>query len=289
MSEPTRNERSPHSRRPRLGQNFLVSPSAPRAIADALGDLSKSTVLEIGPGKGVITRLLAARSKQLVAIELDAALAAALKEEFAGQGGPKAEIIREDILKVDLSKLAAPAASGSSNKFVIAGNLPYYITSDILLHLFKHHSAIERAVLMVQREVADRIVATPGSRDYGLLSATTQMYARVERLFTLPPGAFSPPPEVESTVLRLTMRPRFAELRVDRERFLTFLRRAFAQKRKTLANNFRVAGYGFAVIQAALATCRLDPMIRSEAVSLEGMACLFHALEDSAAKEAGQS
>ncbi|HEY4051563.1 MAG TPA: 16S rRNA (adenine(1518)-N(6)/adenine(1519)-N(6))-dimethyltransferase RsmA [Acidobacteriaceae bacterium] len=280
MAEPTRNPRLHHSRRPRLGQNFLVSPSAPRAIADALGDLSDSTVLEIGPGKGVITRLLAARSKHLVAVELDATLAAALKKEFAGEDGPEVEVICDDVLRVDFRKLASAYASSSSNKLVVAGNLPYYITSDILLHLFEHHSAIDRAVLMVQREVADRIVATPGNRDYGVLSATTQMYAHVEGLFTLPPGAFSPPPEVHSTVLRFTMQPRFAELSVDRQRFLTFLRRAFAQKRKTLANNFRVAGYRSALIEAALATCRLDPMVRAEAVSLERMACLFHALED---------
>jgi 16S rRNA (adenine1518-N6/adenine1519-N6)-dimethyltransferase len=285
MAEPSRKQRSRPSRRPELGQHFLVSPSAPSAIADALGDLSDSTVLEIGPGKGIITRLLTARSKYLIAVEVDTTLAAALRTEFMAEAGSEVEILKDDILRIDLSGLASAHASGSSNKLVVVGNLPYYITSEILLHLFSHHSAIDRAVLMVQREVADRIVAAPGGRDYGLLSATSQMYARVERLFTLPPGAFSPPPEVHSTVLRFTMQPRFTELQVDRERFLSFLRRAFAQKRKTLANNLRVAGYGPSVIEAALATCRLNPLIRAEAVSLEHMACLFHALAGSESQE----
>ena len=268
---------SSSQRRPRkakLGQNYLISPTAPRAIVEALGDLSEATVLEIGPGRGVLTRLLAQRSKHLVAIELDRSLAAALTLEFAV--GSAAEILCQDILSVDLNRLA----SRFSSRLRIAGNLPYYITSDILLHLFRHHQVIESAVLMVQREVADRIVASPGCRDYGLLSATTQMYAQAERLFTLPPEAFSPPPEVYSTVFRLTMQPRFAELGVEQEPFLHFLRFAFAQKRKTLANNFRAAGYGSAQIQAALAPCNVDPSIRAEAVSLEAMACLFHALSD---------
>ncbi len=263
-------QRSP--RRAKLGQNFLVSLTAPRAIVEALGDLSQAAVLEIGPGRGAITRLLASRSKHLVAIELDRSLAAALTLEFAGNS--VTEILCQDILSVDLGRLA----SRFSGRLRIAGNLPYYITSDILLHLFRHHQVIESAVLMVQREVADRVVASPGSRDYGLLSATTRMYARAERLFTLPPEDFSPPPEVHSTVFRLTMQPRFTEFGVEPEPFLDFLRQAFAQKRKTLANNFRAAGYGSAAIRTALAVCNVDPSIRAEAVPLEAMACLFHAL-----------
>jgi 16S rRNA (adenine1518-N6/adenine1519-N6)-dimethyltransferase len=272
MSEQFRKFSSRPSRRPGLGQNFLVSPTAPRAIVEALGDLSAATVLEIGPGKGAITSLLAARSKRLIAVEFDRALAAALKIQFAG-GGSSVEIVSEDILRVDVSRLAAEHDTGA---ITVVGNLPYYITSDILLHLFRHHQVIDRAVVMVQREVADRIVASPGSRDYGVLSATTQMHARVESLFTLPPGAFSPPPEVHSTVLRLAMQPRFAELRVDRDKFLGFLRTVFAQKRKTLANNLRAAGYGASQTEAAFGACQVNAMVRAEAVPLETMACLFH-------------
>jgi 16S rRNA (adenine1518-N6/adenine1519-N6)-dimethyltransferase len=147
-----------------------------------------------------------------------------------------------------------------------------------MMHLFAHSAVIDRAVLMAQREVAERIVAPPGSRTYGFLSATTQMYARVEHLFTLPPEAFAPPPEVYSTVIRLTMHPRFEELAVEAEGFLRFLRQIFAQKRKTLANNLRASGYEAAVVERAFSGCAIDAQVRAEAVSLEAMACLFLAL-----------
>jgi 16S rRNA (adenine1518-N6/adenine1519-N6)-dimethyltransferase len=257
--------------KPKLGQNFLVSPSAPRAIVDALGDLSQATVLEIGPGRGVLTSLLAPRAKQLIAVELDPALAASLQHSFTGSS---IEILCRDILALDLTELAA----WRGVQLQVIGNLPYYISSPILTHLFAHSAVIERAVLMAQREVAERIVAPPGSSAYGLLSATTQMYATVENLFTLPPEAFAPPPEVYSTVFRLTMRSRFQELGVEPAGFLRFLRQVFALKRKTLANNLRAAGYSPAVVDGALKQCAVDTQVRAEAVSLEGMACLFRAL-----------
>ena len=254
--------------KPKLGQNFLVSPTAPRAIVDALGDLSQATVLEIGPGRGALTGLLATRAKHVIAVELDAALASSL------QGG-SVEVLCQDILKVDLSGLAAQRGA----QLLVIGNLPYYISSPIMMHLFAHSAVIDRAVLMAQREVAERIVAPPGSRDYGLLSATTQMYAAVEQLFTLPPEAFAPPPEVYSTVIRLTMRPRFDELAVDAAGFLRFLRQIFALKRKTLANNLRASGYTAAAVDAAFKQCAVDPQVRAEALSLGSMACLFRAVQ----------
>jgi 16S rRNA (adenine1518-N6/adenine1519-N6)-dimethyltransferase len=265
-------------RKAKLGQNFLVSPTAPRAIVDALGDIGNAAVLEIGPGRGIITHLLASRSKYLVAVEVDRSLASALQMEFERESGTGPQILCQDILSADLTELA----SRFGGRLKVVGNLPYYITSDILLHLFAHHAIIEQAVLTVQREVADRIMAVPGNRDYGLLSATTQMYAQAQRLFDLPPGAFSPPPEVHSTVFRLTMQPRFLELGVDEEKFLHFLRQVFAQKRKTLANNLRAAGYEAAAIQAALHSRSDSPLnskIRAEAVSLESMASIFQELE----------
>jgi len=257
--------------KPKLGQNFLVSPTAPRAIVDALGDLSQATVIEIGPGKGVLTSLLAPRAKQLIAVELDPALAASLQHNFAGS---PMEILCQDILTVDLTQLAAQRGV----RLQVVGNLPYYISSPILMHLFAHSLVIDRAVLMAQREVAERIVAPPGSSAYGLLSALTQMYATVENLFTLPPEAFAPPPEVHSTVFRLTMHSRFDELGVEPAAFLRFLRQIFALKRKTLANNLRASGYSPAVVDAAFRQCALDVQARAEAVSLEGMACLLRAL-----------
>jgi 16S rRNA (adenine1518-N6/adenine1519-N6)-dimethyltransferase len=252
--------------KPKLGQNFLVSPTAPGAIVDALGDLSQATVLEIGPGPGALTTILAARAKHLIAVELDAALAKALPASTA-------EIICQDILELDLTELAARHGV----RLMVIGNLPYYISSPIMMHLFAHSSVIDRAVLMMQREVAERITALPGSREYGLLSATAQMYASVEQLFTLPPEAFSPAPEVYSTVIRLTMAPRFSELQLEPEGFLRFLQQIFAQKRKTLANNLRAAGFSPATVEAAFDQCGVDPRVRAEALPLEAMACLYHA------------
>jgi ribosomal RNA small subunit methyltransferase A len=180
----------------RLGQNFLIDEAATLAVVDALGDLSTTTVLEIGPGHGALTSLLAARSQRLIALEIDPQLAAENRATFAGH--PNVTILEADVLRADIPALIAPAQTAS-----IIGNLPYYITSDILLKLFTVHPHLSRAVIMVQREVAERIAAPPGSSDYGLLSATTQLYATVDLLFTLPPTAFSPPPEVHSSVLRL--------------------------------------------------------------------------------------
>jgi 16S rRNA (adenine1518-N6/adenine1519-N6)-dimethyltransferase len=259
--------------KPKLGQNFLVSPTAARAIVDALGDLSQSTVLEIGAGKGALTSLLAARAKQLIAVELDPGLAASLQLEGMPAAGSSIEILCQDILTVDLTRLARQR----DVRLQLIGNLPYYISSPILMHLFAHGAIIDRAVLMAQREVAERIVAPPGTRAYGLLSATAQMYASAENLFTLPPEAFAPPPEVYSTVIRLTMHSRFDELGVEPEGFLRFLRQIFALKRKTLANNLRASGYRPSVVDRAFKQCAVDAQVRAEAVSLEAMACLFRA------------
>src|ERR1700728_1030096 len=267
----TGRKQGPSRHKPKLGQNFLVSTTAPRAIVDALGDLSQATVLEIGSGTGVLTSLLTPRAKQLIAVELDPALAASLQHSFAGSS---IEILCRDILACDLTELATQRGV----QLQVIGNLPYYISSPILMHLFAHSAVIERAVLMAQREVAERIVAPPGSSAYGLLSAITQMYATVENLFTLPPEAFAPPPEVYSTVFRLTMHSRFDELGVEPAAFQRFLRQIFALKRKTLANNLRASGYSPAVVDGAFKHCAVDARVRAEAVSLETMACLFKAI-----------
>ena len=263
----------PSRHKPKLGQNFLVSPTAPRAIVEALGSLAQATVLEIGAGKGVLTTLLAARAQHLIAVELDPSLAATLQREWP-ESQKQVEIICQDILTVDLTRLAAERGV----RLQVVGNLPYYISSPILMHLFAHSAVIDRAVLMAQREVAERIAAAPGTRAYGLLSATTQMYATVENLFTLPPEAFAPRPEVYSTVIRLTMQSRFEELRVEPAGFLRFLRQIFALKRKTLANNLRASQYDPVAVDRAFTQCGVDPQVRAEALSLENMACLFRAL-----------
>jgi 16S rRNA (adenine1518-N6/adenine1519-N6)-dimethyltransferase len=260
------------AQRPKLGQNFLTSSTAQAAIVDALGDVSERTVVEIGPGRGAITALLAARARRLVAIELDRDLAAHLREQFAGRAS--VEVLEQDVLETDLAALRG----GEQEKLLIVGNLPYYITSDILLRLFRFAADVERAVMMIQREVANRIAAHPGTSDYGILSVTTQMYARVEKLMTLPPGAFSPPPQVHSTVVRLTMAPRFDELHVAPEPFFAFVRTCFAQKRKMLGKNLRNAGHDPAAITAAQEKCGVSAQARAEELDLPAMACLFRML-----------
>ncbi len=262
-------------KKPRLGQNFLVDADACRRVVGALGDIAEEAVLEIGPGRGAITRLLARAAGKLTLIEFDPALAADLASEFAAM--PRIEVRHADILSFDLTALAQERG----RKLTLAGNLPYYITSDILLHLLAHHAAIDRAVLMVQREVAERITASPGTRDYGVLSATMQLYGTVELLFTLPPSAFAPPPEVHSSVFRFYVRPRFEELGITAERFVPFLRASFAQKRKTWSNNLRSAGYNTIGIASALAAAGLDANVRAEAVDLPRMAAVFRALSQS--------
>ncbi|HEX3660674.1 MAG TPA: 16S rRNA (adenine(1518)-N(6)/adenine(1519)-N(6))-dimethyltransferase RsmA [Acidobacteriaceae bacterium] len=260
--------------RPKLGQNFLVSPTAQAAIADALGDLSHRSVVEIGPGRGAITGLLAPRARRLILIELDHDLAARLRTQFADR--PSVEVLEQNILATDLAALR----TNPEEKLQVVGNLPYYITSDILLHLFRAHAVMERAVIMTQREVADRIAARPGTRDYGLLSVTAQLYARVENLFTLPPGAFSPPPQVHSTVLRLTMAPRFAELGVEAEPFLRFVRSCFAQKRKMLARNLRNAGLAADRVMAAIEKAGVSASARAEELGVDRLAALWRELAD---------
>jgi 16S rRNA (adenine1518-N6/adenine1519-N6)-dimethyltransferase len=262
-------------RKPKFGQNFLVDDAARHAIVDALGDISKRTVIEIGPGHGAITEILAARCRRLIALELDRALAAELTFRFRDQ--PQVEIVEGDVLKADLRALVPEGETAE-----VIGNLPYYITSDILLRLFAAGSTglIERAVLMMQREVADRVSAAPGVRDYGLLSATAQMNAQIDNLFTLPPSAFSPPPEVFSTVLRLHFAPRFTELSVDAAGFDNFLKRCFAQKRKTLHNNLRAAGYSVEELSAAW-PANISAQARAESLGLEPMAELYRTLAGS--------
>jgi 16S rRNA (adenine1518-N6/adenine1519-N6)-dimethyltransferase len=259
--------------KPKLGQNFLNDAQAVQRIAASLGDLSGRTVVEIGPGAGAITGALAARASHVLAVELDSDLAAHLRTQFSST---QVTVIEQDVLNFDFS--AASVAAGQ--RLSVVGNLPYYITSQILLKLAASHPSLDRAILMVQREVADRITAQPGSRDYGLLSVTVQMYGPAETLFTLPPESFSPPPDVHSTVFRWRFAPRFAELGLDESSFLPFVRKVFAQKRKTLINNLRAAGIPPAAIAPALAHAEINPQARAEALPIEALAALWHSLQD---------
>lgn len=269
----------PKTKKPRLGQNFLADRRAADKIVDALGEISDKLVVEIGPGKGALTDALARRAGRLIAIELDRMLATELRYKYSRF--PNIEILEGDVLTIDfrtvLHRTIGPLNDLRPIKPArarVVGNLPYYITSDILLRLFEFHEHFDVIVIMVQREVADRIAAKAGSRDYGLLSATAQLYCKVENLFTLPPGAFSPPPKVHSSVLRLTVAPRFEELHVPPKEFIQFLKTSFSMKRKTLSNNLK-EHYAQEKIKAALAQAGLKPDVRAEAVPLEQMANVF--------------
>jgi 16S rRNA (adenine1518-N6/adenine1519-N6)-dimethyltransferase len=257
--------------KPKLGQHFLVDAGAAERIALALGDVSEQTVVEIGPGRGAVTGLLAGRARHVLAVELDSGLAAQIRSRFAPE---QVSVIEQDVLHFDF----AAASARAGGRLHVVGNLPYYITSPILLKLAASHAALESAVLMVQREVADRVAAAPGSRDYGLLSVTVQLHGPAEKLFTLPPDAFSPPPEVHSTVFRWRFAPRFAELGVEKEPFLRFVRHAFAQKRKTLANNLRAAGFAPQGVREALAQAGIEMQARTESVPIEALAALGRSL-----------
>jgi 16S rRNA (adenine1518-N6/adenine1519-N6)-dimethyltransferase len=274
------------ARRAKLGQNFLRDQSAVRRIVDALGDVSSGLVIEIGPGEGMITRPLSERAAKLVAIELDRILAAKLRLEFARK--PNIEIIEANVLNVDFAGLVQGHLRGISDRTEspdgrrakLVGNLPYYITSDILLKLFDQQQHFSEFVIMVQREVADRLAAQPGTRDYGLLTVTAQLYVDIEALFTLPPGAFSPPPKVHSTVLRMRVNPKCEQLGLTKreKEFIAFLKLAFGQKRKTLANNLKTR---YAETGIAIKKLNLRTDARAEVLSLPQLASVF--LELSAA------
>jgi len=269
-------------KKPKLGQHFLNDPSVASRIVEALGDLSQSTVLEIGPGGGALTSMLGRRARRVIAVETDRVLAAQLRMKFSLV--PNLEIIEGDILSVDLDTIfgpkpgtTRPGMEQTPERVRVVGNLPYFITSDILLRLFKYKKYFETIVLMVQKEVADRLAAKPGTKDYGLLSATAQLYSRVDRLFVVPPGAFSPPPKVQSAVIRLALTPRREALGVNEAEFTAFLKLAFSQKRKTLWNNLKVR-FASGELSSAMKRTQIEPSVRAEALSLEQSAALFREL-----------
>jgi 16S rRNA (adenine1518-N6/adenine1519-N6)-dimethyltransferase len=208
----------------RLGQHFLHSQAVQERIARAACPSPDLTVVEIGPGKGALTRHLATLAAKLIAIELDAKLAAYLRQQLFAES-PTFTLIEADVLSVDLSQWGP---------ITVAGNLPYYITSPIIAKVLRLGSLLQQAVFLVQKEVAERLTAKPGTRDYGYLSVQTQALSQAEYLFTVAPGSFKPPPKVESAVVRLTPKPASV---ADPDRFLKFAGRCFQQKRKMLRNN----------------------------------------------------
>ncbi len=242
--------------RQKLGQHFLKSQSFLQRLAREACPERESLVVEIGPGRGALTQHLLERAGRVVAIELDRELAARLRNDFPGL-----EVIEGDVLATDLAQWG-PA--------VVAGNLPYYITSPILEKLFTLGPLMRRAVVLVQLEVAERLTAKPGTRDYGYLTVQTNLFSEPELLFRIPPGAFTPPPKVDSAAVRLTPRmPR--HWNVPEATFLEFAGRAFRQKRKTLRNNL-VPFYGREIETWP------EARLRAEQLSLERLIGLYRRL-----------
>lgn len=255
--------------RKNLGQHFLNDPRILQRIVDALELTGNETVLEIGPGRGSLTSLLAPVAKRLVLIEYDRMLAARLRERYASS--PSVTVIEADVLTVDLGE----AAGGP---FVLVGNVPYYITTPILFHALEPPRP-NRAVYLVQREVADRIAAAPGSADYGALSVNVQGFARAQKLFRVAPGSFDPPPKVESAVVRIDPRPDPVVDRALEPRFRRFVQDAFGMRRKQMRRVVRsLLNLDAERADALLGSVGIDPMARPETLAAETFAALIKAV-----------
>lgn len=260
-------------RRPRLGQHFLVDARYRQRIVSALDFTPGDCWVEIGAGRGEMSVLLAERAGRLLAVELDHRLAEQLRKRL--ENFPNSTILEADFLRLDLPPLAREVAT----PLKIFGNLPYYITTPILKHLFQSASVIVQATLLVQREVAERLSASPGTSSYGSLSVLTRFYAVPESLFNIPPGAFRPAPEVSSTLVRLRMPGAGAALGLkEPARFLRFAASCFASKRKTVLNNLR-GRFGQHRIEKALEQLSLDARVRAEEMSVEQLATLWEVLD----------
>ena len=254
-----------------LGQNFLIDASHLDRIV-AAADLSPTdVVLEIGPGVGTLTRRLAAQAGHLVAVELDDRLIELLRADFADQ--PHVQIVHNDILEIDPPALLAAhlpdgCLDGNRAAYKVVANLPYYITSLVLRHLLEASPPPSLAVVMVQKEVAERICAKPG--DLSLLAVSVQFYAIPRIVQRVPAGAFYPAPKVDSAVLRLDLRPQPAVTAVSPQEFFRVVRAGFGQKRKQLANSLS-AGLELpkAGVQAALASAGINPTRRAETLTLD--------------------
>ena len=257
----------------KFGQNFLINTSILEEIIDAAEITREDFVLEIGPGIGTMTQYLCEAAREVVAVEIDTNLIPILGDTLSAYDN--VEVMNADILKVDIAKLADERNGGKPIKVV--ANLPYYITTPIIMGLFESHVPIDSITIMVQKEVADRMQEGPGSKEYGALSLAVQYYAKPEIVVNVPPSCFMPQPKVGSAVIRLT-RHENPPVDVDNEKLMfQVIRASFNQRRKTLANglnNFGSFSLGKEEIQKSIEELGVPVYIRGEALSLEQFAKL---------------
>jgi 16S rRNA (adenine1518-N6/adenine1519-N6)-dimethyltransferase len=259
--------------RPKLGQHFLHDQRYRTGILEELPLHADDVVIEIGPGRGAMTALLAAHARKVIAIEVDHALAQGIEEEFRGDA--RVQVILADVLRVDFAALCKQ--EGITHSFVF-GNIPYYITSPILHHLFAQRDSIRSMGLLMQHEVAARLTAMPGTRDYGYLTIATQLCSQPEIVLAVPPGAFSPAPQVQSSLVTFRMKPKFDQWpRAKYTEFLEFVKRCFAEKRKNLLNNLGGMYLRTRLLEAFEATGK-PANLRAEQLSLDDLAGIFEHL-----------
>ena len=258
-----------------LGQNFLIEPSVPRRIAEASGADENTLVLEVGPGVGCLTGELAQRAGRVVAIELDSALRGVLAETLGGYDN--VEVVWGDAAKLDLAQIVAGRAGDL--RPIVCANLPYSVTTP-LLAAFIEAGCFERITVMIQREVAQRLAAAPGTKDYGAFTVFVNWHCEVKRLFDVPPECFMPRPKVTSSVAALTPRPQKpCEVR-DEALMFRCVRAAFAQRRKTLSNALAngLGPYTRGQVCDALAAAGVSPSVRGETLGPEEFAAVADAL-----------
>ncbi len=258
-----------------LGQNFLTDRNVLARIADAVGIGPGDRILEVGPGRGALTALLAERAERVVAVELDRELVPLLREEFAGRGN--VEVVEADILAVDLSRLLRERGDGT---WKVAANLPYNISSQVLFRFLECRRLFSLLVLMLQKEVGERLLAPPACKEYGALTVLFRLHFQIQREFTVKPGSFHPVPKVDSVVLGFTPLPAPRADVGDEECFRRVVKAAFSQRRKTLWNCLRGAALtgNDAILATALERCGIDPGRRGETLSLEEFAALSREL-----------
>ncbi len=250
----------------KLGQNFLIDADIVRGIVDAADIRPGERVLEIGPGIGTLTQGLAEAGAEVTAVELDKKLPAVLAKTL--EGYENVRIVQGDILKVNIPEIMG------SEPFKVAANLPYYITTPIIMTLLERRLPISRLVTMVQKEVADRMVAEPGTKAYGALSVAVQYYTQPHVELDVPPRSFIPAPEVDSVVIVCDVREEPPVTVADEKLFFRVVRAAFGQRRKTLSNALKGAGFDKELIRTALPAAGIDGTRRGETLSLTEFAAI---------------